>query len=185
MGAKPFFIGHTFLIHGDTNQLLITMKKALILGSALCTLLFTNCKKKKDDPTPAKSKTELLTQHSWKLVSSTADTEVDLNDDDISSKDLMSEKADCEKDDIITFSSTGSPKTGSKDEGPTKCGSDQSTTFNWSFNDVESVIRIQALWLTVEEYTIEQLDENTLRVIYSAKDKNDKTYKGTDVYAKP
>jgi len=169
----------------DTNQLLIPMKKVLLIGSALSVLLLTNCKKKKDEPTPAKSRTELLTQHSWRLASSTADSEVDLNGDATSSTDLMSEKAACEKDDIITFSANGSPRTGSKDEGPTKCGSDQSTTFNWSFNDVESVIKIKALWLTVEEYTIEQLDENTLKVIYSTKDKNDKTYKGTDVYVKP
>lgn len=166
------------------------MKKAILIGSALCTLLFTNCKKdKKDDPTPSnKSKTQLLTQHPWKLVSSTADVEVDTDGDGNFSTDIYSQKKECERDDIINFSnSDGSSKTGSKSQGATKCDSSdpESVTFNWSFNDVETVLTIKALFFTVEEYSIQELGENTLKVYYSTKDKSDKTYKGTDVYEKP
>lgn len=170
------------------------MKKLLFTGIAISALLFTNCKKdKKDDPTPSnpnpsgKSKTELLTAHSWKVVSSTANKSVDIDGDGNFSTDIMAQRLPCVNDDIYTFTNSSSPKTGSRDQGSSKCGSgdDQTTTFNWSLNDSETVIKVSKLVFFGDEYTILQLDETTLKVTYGDKDKNGTEYIATDVMVKP
>lgn len=172
------------------------MKKVLITTLVLSSFLFS-CKKDKSDnpspstPTPSKTKTEYLTAHSWKLISSTADKEVDVDGDGNKSVDILGQRAACEKDNVYTFSSTGSPKTGSVDEGSTKCdsGDPQSTSFDWSWNDSETVVKLGKFFLwrlfTVDEFTVLQLDDTTLKVTYGGKDKNDVSYIATDVYAKP
>ncbi len=175
------------------------MKKVLVLSLLGMTMLFGGCKKKSDDPTPVvvtpnpnpanKSKTQLLTQHAWKLASSTADKEVDVDGDNSKSTNVMVQRNACENDDILTFSnSDGSPKTGSKDQGATKCSTSdpQSVTFNWRWNDSETVLKTTAFWGFInDEYTVLDLGENVLKITYGAKDKNDQEYIATDVYVKP
>lgn len=103
------------------------MKKQLSLLIVLIAagfLLFTSCNKK-DNP-PSKTKTQLITQSTWKVKSATVNG---------SPYTLQA----CQQDNIYTFVSTGS---GSTDEGATKCnsGDPQTTSFTWSFQNNETAI---------------------------------------------
>ncbi len=81
----------------------------LILALLLFFLLLHPAEKN-DDPTAAKTKTELITQSNWKFKSATA------GGTDVSSGSFHA----CQKDNILTFIAAG---TGTVDEGPTKCNS--------------------------------------------------------------
>ncbi|MBI5857781.1 MAG: lipocalin family protein [Sphingobacteriales bacterium] len=93
-------------------------------------ILFIACNKD-EDPVP-KTKTELLTQSSWRFGAAT------LNGSDVSSQ-LQA----CQKDNIMTFAAAG---TGTIDEGPTKCnsGDPQTNPFTWSFQSNETVLQMSA-----------------------------------------
>jgi len=94
----------------------IKLSLAIVL---LFSLLFANCKKSSSDKT--KTKTELITQTSWKFDNAK-----------VSGVDVSSFLQTCETDNILSFSSNG---TGVVDEGATKCnsGDPQTNPFNWSF----------------------------------------------------
>jgi len=86
---------------------------------------------KDDNPTPGKTKTELITQAAWKFE--TEGIDLDKNG---TIEAPSGEVDDCNKDDVFTFNTGG---TGIRDEGTTKCeGTDpQSEAFVWQFKDSE------------------------------------------------
>jgi len=165
--------------------------KKLFISIIAVPFLFYGCKKKKDDPAPvasSKSKTELLTQHSWKLATSTSDRAIDFDQDGTASTNIMAQRKSCQNDDVLTFTnSSSSSKTGSKDQGPTKCDDKdaQNITFNWRWNDSETVLKTTAFYIFTEDYTVLDLNDATLKVTYGDKDKDGVNYIVTDVYIKP
>jgi hypothetical protein len=113
------------------NNNCIFMKKHLLpiaLLSSLIVLLIASCSKD-PDPTP-KTKTQLLTQSTWKFKSAT-----------VNGADASSQLQACQKDNIYTFVAAG---TGTVDEGPTKCnsGDPQTVPFTWNFASSETVLHV-------------------------------------------
>lgn len=97
---------------------------------------------KKDE----KSKTELLTHHSWIIKSHTINPAIDLGTG-VLITDLYANEffyPACTKDDFMTFKDNGQVIS---DEGATKCsaGAPQTTTQSWTFNSDETVITISEL----------------------------------------
>jgi hypothetical protein len=111
------------------------MKKIfpIALYSLLLAGLFSVSCNKDDDPAPApKTKTQLITQSTWKFSAAT-----------VGGIDVSSILQPCQKDNIITFASNGS---GTLDEGPLKCNvADlQLNPFTWSFQSGETQLFISA-----------------------------------------
>lgn len=112
------------------------MKKVLYFLPIL--FLATSCDKDDDDNTPAgKTKTQTLTQASWKFETAG----IDVNKDGTIDTDLSSQINACYKDNTLKFETNGS---GTADEGATKCtsGASQTTTFNWVFASNETQLNI-------------------------------------------
>jgi hypothetical protein len=91
-------------------------------------LLILACSKNGEPPT----KTQLLVSSSWKLKSAT-----------VNGGDAMHLIQDCQKDNIITFTSNGN---GTIAEGATKCNAADPDTvpFTWSFQNNETILNISA-----------------------------------------
>jgi len=115
------------------------------------TVVFVSCKKSNDGN--GKTKTELLTQASWKFDKATAS----------GFGDISSQLPSCKKDDIITFSSNN---TGVADEGATKCntGDPQATNFNWNFLSNETVLHLSVVLFSggSSDFNIVSLTETNL-----------------------
>jgi hypothetical protein len=110
------------------------MKQVFLAASVLLLAFTFGCKK--GGGSGPKSKTELLTQASWKYENAAVDVDRNGTPDSPLPAGILDA---CELDNTITFSSNG---TGVVDEGGTKCnGADpQSAPFNWSFKNNEQVI---------------------------------------------
>lgn len=80
----------------------------------------------------AKSKTELLSQSTWKFDKAMS-----------GGADVTAFIDACYKDNTATFVANG---TGTSDEGASKCnsGDPQSTSFNWAFSNNETVLQVDA-----------------------------------------
>jgi hypothetical protein len=117
-------------------------------------LFFAACSKSDDSSTP-KTKTQLITQASWKFSNAK-----------VNGADVSSLIQTCQKDNILTFSSTGG--SGTLDEGPVKCsGSDpQTTPFTWSFTNNEGTLHVSQVFFTggSSDFTIVSLTETELVV---------------------
>lgn len=77
----------------------------------------------------AKTKTELLTQASWKFDKAVA----------VGIGDISSQVQACLKDNIITFQSNGN---GSVDESTNVCTPSTAGSFTWSFQSNETVLQV-------------------------------------------
>jgi len=164
--------------------------KKIILSVAVLAVFFTGCKKKEDDPAPSqtqsKSKTELLTAHSWKFTGSVSNVAIDTDDDASTpnTKDLYNEwSLDCEKDDIYTFSANN---TGTINDAGTVCDPNGSITFTWVLSGNTLVLSTGTGANTyVETMTLVSIDDNTLKVNYAEdEDPNGVKYIQTDTYTK-
>lgn len=108
------------------------MKKYILTSFLSLTaflFVFTSCNK--NDDTPAvKTKTELISQGSWRFSSAT-----------VSGSDVSAFLQACQKDNILTFNANLS---GNVDEGSTKCnGADpQNVPFTWFFSSGETILNI-------------------------------------------
>jgi hypothetical protein len=114
---------------------MIMKKHYFILSLCFIAVLsiLTGCDKKKDDNTPApKTKTELITQSSWKFDNAKA------GGSDISGNPMLT----CYKDNTMTFSSA---LTGTISEGAAVCASPAPATFTWSFQTSETILNISAI----------------------------------------
>ncbi len=94
----------------------------------LSLLLLLSCGKEED---PQPTKTQLLTQSSWKFQSATAAGTDITNDSRIA----------CIKDDVITFSASGS---GTITEGTIVCSPTTASNFTWLFLDNETTLSMSA-----------------------------------------
>lgn len=86
------------------------MKKHIVLSIFIALFglfIFNSCSNKSDNTPPPKTKTQLLTQATWKFKSAT-----------IGGIDATGQVQACQRDNVLTFLSNGS---GSGDEGATKC----------------------------------------------------------------
>jgi hypothetical protein len=135
------------------------MKKQLRLLFVLVAanfFIYSSCNKKNDTPPPTpKTKTELLTQTSWKFKSATA------SGTDISNQAPPFDA--CRKDNIITFTSAGG---GNVNEGLTSCSPSEATTFTWSFTTNETILHISAVLFPggANDFTLVKLTETELVV---------------------
>lgn len=111
----------------------------------------TGCKKKHDD-TPAKTKTQLITQGTWKFSSATS-----------GGFDISGLLQSCQKDNTLTFQANGS---GTIDEGASKCnaGDPQSNPFTWNFANSENTLHVSTVLFSSgsNDFTIVSLTETQL-----------------------
>ncbi|PWU03860.1 MAG: hypothetical protein C5B52_02555 [Bacteroidetes bacterium] len=129
---------------------------ALLLATAVSISFPGACKK---DDKPSKTKTDFLTQSSWKY------DKVGIDADNNGTIDQDIALQPCETDNIFTFNSNG---TGTVDEGPTKCDASdpQTTAITWSFKNNETVLNASDLGGSGDEdVNIFKLDDTQL-VVY-------------------
>ena len=139
------------------------MKKHLTLTTlaVIVTVMFIGCKKDNSNIV-AKSKTQLLTEKTWKQVK----FEVRTNTTDPWNDITAANSLPCELDDIITFTSTG---VFTETEGATKCSPsdpDIVESGNWSFQSNETILRLTFGGFT-NDAAIEMLDASTLKFTFS------------------
>ncbi len=127
---------------------LFTLMAAILLSASF----LTGCKE--DPPPPAKTKSELITQGSWKFSSAT-----------VGGSDVSAFIQACQKDNILVFVAAG---TGTLDEGPLKCnaGDPQTTPFTWNFQTNETQLFISTPLFTggSSTFTLVSISETQLVV---------------------
>lgn len=125
----------------------LNLVTSLVISAAV---FFTACSK--SDSSTSKTKTELITQGSWKFSGAT-----------VNGVDVSSLLQTCQKDNVLTFSSNGS---GTLDEGATKCNSSdpQTDPFTWSFMTNETVLHVSQVFFTggSSDFTIVTLSDSQL-----------------------
>ena len=116
--------------------------------------IFSSCNKDDAAPPASKTKTQLLTQSSWKFKSATAN-----------GADASGYLQACQKDNIYIFLVGG---TGTADEGPTKCnvGDPQTTSLTWNFASNETILHISTALFsnTSNDFTLISISETELVV---------------------
>jgi hypothetical protein len=129
------------------------MRKQLFLTMCFISFAFviiTGCGK--DKTPPAKTKTELISQSSWKFSAAT-----------VGGSDVSGFIQACQKDNTLVFVSAG---TGTLDEGATKCnsGDPQTRPFTWSFMTNETVLHVSTVFFTggSSDFTLVTLSETQL-----------------------
>ncbi|MBC6493199.1 hypothetical protein BC349_19260 [Flavihumibacter stibioxidans] len=133
------------------------MYKYLLLTGCLFSVLLSACSK--NDDSPAKTKTELLTASLWKIAS----VGVDL--DKNGTVDLPYSLETCEKDNTFKFNTNG---TGISDEGPTKCDASdpQTEDFTWAFKSGETILYIAIPNSLISGDTVIKTLDNTKLEVY-------------------
>ena len=136
------------------------MKKQLFPVATIVAFVFlvvTGCGKEDDNnTTPPKTKTQLITQASWKFSTAT-----------VGGTNVAPALQTCQKDNIMTFVAVG--LTGSIDEGTTKCNSGdlQTNPFTWSFASGETVLNISATLFTGGSNTFTLVDLSETQLVAS------------------
>lgn len=127
------------------------MKKQIAsLFISLLTVLFFLPACQKDDNLPVvKTKTQLLTQSTWKFSSATA-----------GGADASGFLQVCQKDNVYTFVAAG---TGTINEGASKCNTSdpQTNPFTWSFTGSETMLNISTILFSggSNDFTLVSLSE--------------------------
>lgn len=129
------------------------MRKSRILLASLSLfslLIISGCKK--DDDSPAKTKTQLLTQDLWKFDKATA-----------GSVDISASISACVKDNNIIFDDDG---TGEIVENPNICTPPASGNFVWTLQNGETRLFTSVVFFPGggNEFTIVTLNDNTLEL---------------------
>jgi hypothetical protein len=121
----------------------------IITLSLLATIFLGSCSKSSDDST-SKTKTELITQSSWRFDHATA-----------AGFDVSSQIPSCFKDNVVTFSSSN---TGSVSEGTDVCSPSYAGNFTWAFQSNESMLHLSASLFSggSGDFTIVSLTETNL-----------------------
>ena len=108
-------------------------KQFVLLSTVFFAAIFTLYSCQPDDNLPVlKTKTQLLTQGTWKYISAVRD-----------GVNLDPFLQPCQKDNIITLAAAG---TGITDEGPLKCNAadPQTNPFTWTFQSGETMLSTSA-----------------------------------------
>lgn len=116
--------------------------------------IFSSCNKNDYNPPAPKTKTQLLTQGTWKFKGANA-----------GGTDISSSLQTCQKDNVLTFATAG---TGTVDEGLTKCNvADlQISPLTWNFASNETILHISTILFTNtgNDFTLISLTETELVV---------------------
>jgi hypothetical protein len=101
---------------------------------------------------------ELVTTGKWTMSAFTIVPGIDWNDDGIIETDIYSVMDSCMKDDFTIFKSNG---IATGDEGPTKCDSSDTQTYDqpWSFTSNETKMNFDG-----DIYNIDVLTEQQLKI---------------------
>lgn len=125
----------------------------LIVWTLSLSLALISCQKEDDTPAP-KTKTQLLTQATWKFSSAT-----------VGGTDVSAALQACQKDNILSLAAAG---TGTLDEGPAKCnaGDPQTSPITWSWLSGETQLNISTTLFTggSSTFTLVSLTETQLVV---------------------
>lgn len=144
-GARPYFYAFNPF----------TMQKRLLSMLAFLSLFLvtmSGCDKGDDPPPPTtKTKTELITQSSWKFEKITA-SGVDFTDNPTFA---------CLKDNSVSFSTNLS---GNITEGTTICSPTTAGAFTWEFRTNETILYISTSLITTgnNEFKIESITETNM-----------------------
>ncbi len=120
---------------------------------AIIFLLITGCGKDKDPAPPAPTKTQLISQSSWKFDHAIA-----------SGTDISGSVNACFKDNIATFSASG---TMILDEAANVCSpTSYAGTYTWSFQNNETILHLSAPIFTggSSDFTLVSLNATNLVV---------------------
>ncbi len=128
------------------------MRKQLLLTLSILAIAFlfvTGCEKE-EDPAPAKTKTQLISQSSWKFDHATS-----------SGTDISGFINACFKDNIATFTSAGSM---TLDEAATICSPTYAGTYTWAFQTSETILHLSAPIFTggSSDFTLVSVTETNL-----------------------
>ncbi len=127
---------------------------SFLFAAALLVVVLPACEKD-EDPPAQKTKTDLITQGTWKFSSAT-----------VGGMNASAFIQTCQKDNILTFVKVG--LTGTVDEGATKCnaGDPQTNNFTWNFQNNETTLFISATLFTggSSTFTLVSLTETELVV---------------------
>lgn len=120
---------------------------------------------KKEEPTPTKSRTELLTNANWQLIAGTIvpPITIDLFGQTITISDIFDLEGSepCTKDDLQIFNADG---TITNDEGPSKCdAADPQTTSGGKWKLLESDSKLQIIDGDTTLISITELSATTLK----------------------
>jgi len=151
-----------------------TQLAALLILIAV-TIAAISCKKA-DVKSKQKTKTELLTEGTWKKTSLTSTPAYDWYGDGDYATDILSIMNVCELDDFDTYRSDG---TGDTNGGPMRCyqSDPQAWPFVWEFADNETKLILDYFG----EFTLEELTTNTLK-FSSSFEENGVTYTIEETY---
>lgn len=128
--------------------------------------IVVSCQKDKnnDNHNIVKTKTELLTNGTWKYTGAIISPAYDYYGDGAVVTNIFSIMKDCEKDDFEVYKANG---TWEYNEGPTKCDPSYPQIFSlpWNFADNET-----KLMLGGDEHIILELTATSLKLRYSFED---------------
>jgi hypothetical protein len=131
---------------------MIKISRLLVWALSL-SLAMMSCQKEDDSPAP-KTKTQLLTQATWKFSNAT-----------VGGTDVSAALQTCQKDNILSLAAAG---TGTLDEGATKCnaGDPQTSPITWSWLSGETQLSISTTLFTggSSTFTLVSLTETQLVV---------------------
>jgi hypothetical protein len=126
---------------------------SLLSFIAIAFLLIAGCGKEKDPPPAAPTKTELISQSSWKFDHATA-----------SGIDISAMVNACFKDNIATFTPAGSM---TLDESTVVCSpTSYAGTYTWAFQSSETILHLSAPIFTggLSDFTLVSLNSTNLVV---------------------
>jgi hypothetical protein len=133
------------------------MKPLLLYASFLSfgLLLFSSCKKDKEEVKPPLSRTEMITSGSWKIIAFTLSPPMDFDGDGTLDSDAYATYQPCTKDNYFVFKQGGEMEV---NQGATKCYSwdNQIETLSWSFEQNETVIIIESEVWKIHEFSEKQ-----------------------------
>lgn len=155
------------------NRLYLNMMKNYALSVLMLLVLMSSCKKDKDADL---SRTDLLTNKPWRLIS-----EVETASNSNNSKDNFQALDTCQKDDLTIFKRDN---TVTYEEGPTKCSANDPQVFatgTWAFINDESRILYSIPGFNSYEEEIIELTSDRMVLRYAEEDRG-VTYFLTSTY---